>query len=331
MESFSLGRRRFAGTGALNLDLFYEVSSLTELRFKGLEFRPGGEVAGDRETLYALRDYLESRGRFLGASGGGSSANTIWALARFGFETAFIGAAGQDEEGERVLAELAEAGVDLSRVLISGTTGLALIVLDEKRDRFIFVSPGTAEKALADLEPALGEEEWLHLSSLVSEEGFAFHQRLVRRASGPVSLDPGEIYAARGPKALGPLLEKTSYLFVTEAEFKTLGLSVEELFARGIEALFLKRGARGARVLLPGASFEFPAERAFRIVDNTGAGDFFDAGVLAGLALGLRPEEAVRLGLKVAAASLRDYGRRGCPAREEFLNWVKPLKEGRIG
>ncbi len=325
MERAVTRQRLFLGSGALNLDLFYEVSSLAELRFKGVEFRPGGEAAGDRETLQALRDYLESRGRFLGASGGGSAANTIFALARFGFETAFIGAAGQDQEGERVLAELAEAGVDLSRVLISGTTGLALIVLDEKRDRFIFVSPGTAEKALADFDPAPGEEAWLHLSSLVSEEGFAFHRRLVRRASGPVSFDPGEIYAARGPKALGPLLEKTSYLFITEAEFEALGLSAAELFARGLEAIFLKRGARGARLCLPETVLDLPAEKALRVVDNTGAGDFFDAGVLAGLALGLRPEAAVRLGLKVAAASLRDYGRRGCPTREEFLNWVKSL------
>ena len=319
---------KFVGSGALNLDLFYEVPDLTELEFGGIKFRPGSEASGDRKTFYALRDYLEARGRFLGASGGGSAANTIWALSRFGFETAFIGAAGQDEEGERVLSELSAEGVELSRVLISGTTGLALIVLDEKRDRFIFVSPGTAEKTLADFDPPVTEGEWLHLSSLVTDEGFAFHKRLVLRTSGPVSLDPGEIYAARGREALLPILQRVTHLFITERELAVLALSQEELFETGIEVLFVKMGAQGARLVLPVKGVSFPAETPPRIVDNTGAGDFFDAGVLAGLALGLSPKRALKLGLKVAATSLSDYGRRGCPKREEFLNWVRELKEG---
>lgn len=319
---------RIVGSGALNLDLFYEVSELAELSFPGVEFRPGGEAAGDRETLYALRDYLEARGRFVAALGGGSAANTVWALSRFGFETAFIGAAGRDEEGERALAELAEEGVDLSRVVISGTTGMALIVLDRRRDRFIFVSPGTAEKVLAEFDPPLKKGEWLHLSSLITGEGLAFHRRLIRRAFGPTSLDPGEIYAARGFKTLRPLLERTSLLFITEAELDTLGLPPERLLATGPELIFVKRGPRGVTVLGRKGAFSLPAESPPRVVDNTGAGDFFNAGVLAGLARGLSPEAAARLGVTVAAVSLRDYGRRGCPSRKEFLNWLGELFAG---
>jgi len=321
-------RMRFVGSGALNLDLFYEVSDLRGLEFRGISFRPGGEVSGDRRTLYALRDYLEARGRFLGACGGGSAANTIYALARFGFETAFIGAAGEDEEGERVLSELSAEGVKLSRIKISGTTGLALIVLDERRDRFIFVSPGTAEAALADFDPPLTEGEWLHLSSLVTEEGFSFHKRLILRALGPISLDPGEIYVARGREALKPILQRITHLFATERELAVLACSGKELFETGIGVLFVKMGPRGARIVLPEKEISLPAEPPPRLIDNTGAGDFFDAGVLAGLARGLPYEKALKLGLKVAATSLSNYGRRGCPKREEFLHWIIKLEGG---
>ena len=315
---------RFLGSGALNLDLFYRVADLREIRFPGMDLRPGEERAGDRRTLLEFRDLLEARGEFLAVSGGGSAANTLWALARFGFPCAFTGAVGEDPEGEAVLSEMASAGVDLSRVRVKGSTGLALIVLDERKDRFILVSPGSCEEALADFRPRVFPEEWLHLSSLVSETGFSFHRHLVERAPGGVSLDPGEIYVARGPEALAPLLQRARYLFMTEREWQTLGLS-RDFLRRGGKVLFLKRGARGARLVQPEETRDFPAESPSRVVDNTGAGDFFDAGVLAGLALGFPLEQCLRLGLKVAAASLSDYGRRGCPSREEFLEWIREL------
>ncbi|QJA06244.1 carbohydrate kinase family protein [Thermosulfurimonas marina] len=316
---------KFLLSGALNLDLFYEVPSLKEIGLGGLEVAPGGEVALSLEAFEALEERLSQIGKRVAHCGGGSAANTAFALARFGFEVAFLGACGRDEAGEHVLAELAEFGVDLSGVRREGTTGRALIVLDSRRDRFIAVCPGTCEKALADFDPE-PSGDWLHLSSLVSEEGLAFHLRLVRRFFGRRSLDPGEIYAARG-RTLRPLLARVTTLFITESELFKLGFSPEELWGLGVREIFLKHGARGAARLSPEGEIFLPAAKAEEVVDNTGAGDFFDAGVLAGLALGLSPEAALRLGLRVAAASLRDYGRRGCPGREEFLNWVRELKE----
>ncbi len=318
-----------AGSGALNLDLFYEVPELEALDFSGIRFLPGGEVSGDRSTLFRLREYLESRGQFLGSSGGGSAANTIWALAQFGFQTAFIGACGADPEGEEVLQEMLSSGVDLSWVRVGGSTGLALIILDQKKDRFIFVSPGSCEEILADFDPPIPEGIGLHLSSLGTDTGLNFHLRLVQKGSGFLSFDPGEIYVARGVQALVPLISRTNYLFLTETELQKLGKSPAEILSLGPRAIFLKRGAQGAGLFREEGYQEWPAYPAFRIVDNTGAGDFFDAGVLAALLKGWPPEKALLLGLKVAAASLSDYGRRGCPGREEFLNWLREMeKEG---
>ncbi|RUM88173.1 MAG: hypothetical protein DSZ24_04455 [Thermodesulfatator sp.] len=306
----------FVVSGALNLDFFYEVPSLQGLQTLNLQMVPGGEVALSREAFEELRQRLRQKGREVALCGGGSAANTAFALARFGFEVAFSGACGEDEAGEKALAELAAAGVELSGVLREGTTGQALIVLDAHRDRFIAVCPGSCEKALEDFKPQV-RGDWLHLSSLISEEGFAFHTRLVRDFTGNISLDPGEIYAGRGP-GLKSLLKRTRTLFLTQVELEKLGLLPEELFALGVEEIFLKRGAQGAAWISPRERIFLPAARALKVVDNTGAGDFFDAGVLAGLARGLPPPAALQLGLKVAAQSLRDYGRRGCPLPEEL-------------
>lgn len=297
---------RIVGSGALNLDLFYEVE---DLRPFGLE--PGAEVWGSRKEFLALKDALDKNGRFITASGGGSAANTIYALKNWGFETGFIGIVGDDEEGERVLAEL--EGVDLSRVVRRGSTGSCLIVLDARRDRAIFVCPHSDEEALLATGFSTTRDEWLHLSSLVTEGGFSFHLGLKERHPGPLSLDPGEVYARRG-KNLIPLIRGAEVLFITEQEVSLLG---EEDLTGLAKRVCLKRGRAGAS-LFDGERFDIPPAKAPKVVDNTGAGDVFDAGVLAGLLSGLGLEAAGRLAAELAALSLRDYGRRGYPTRTEF-------------
>ncbi len=304
---------RVVGSGALNLDLFYEVEDLKAIDPR---LEPGRELWGSREELWTLRERLEKRGRFLTSSGGGSAANTIYALSSWGFKTAFIGVVGEDEEGAQVMAEL--KGVDLSRVKRKGHTACSLIILDAQRDRAIFVSPGSHEKQISALVPAqTSREEWLHLSSLISEEGFAFHLQLKKQHQGPFSLDPGEIYAQKGLKKLYPLLSRADLLFITRQELEMLGGDLPFLRQK-VKRICLKRGAQGA-IIYDDQPFEISPVSATSIVDNTGAGDVFDAGVIAGLLSGLTLKAAGELAASLAALSLRDYGRRGYPSREEFI------------
>ncbi len=302
---------RVVGTGALNLDFFYEVDDLKSLPGNLI---PGGESWGDRKEFLTLREILEKKGRFIGACGGGSAANTIYALKQWGFDTAFIGIVGADEEGEKVLSEL--KGVDLSRVIRKGETGCCLIVLDAQKDRAIFVSPHSQEKELARFAPQTRPNEWLHLSSLVTEEGFHFHLKLRERHPGPFSLDPGEIYARRGFSELRPLMKGAEIIFLTEQELSLLKEETNTL-KRLTRHLCLKKGKAGA-LLINRETYSIPPAETEKIVDNTGAGDVFNAGVLAGLLSGLSFEASGRLAASLAALSLRDYGRLGYPSKEEF-------------
>ena len=309
---------RIVGSGALNLDFFYEVEDLREI--KTVKLTPGGECWGTRREFEKLRNELERKGRFIASSGGGSAANTIYALKEWGFQTAFIGLAGTDPEGEKILQELSEA--DLSRILKRGKSACCLIILDARKDRAIFVAPHSEEDTLQDFKTSTRAGEWLHLSSLVSREGFSFHLRLKKAHRGPSSIDPGEIYARKGIVALGPLLEGQRVLFLTAQELSFLGRPLRELssFAKFI---YLKRGKEGALLWDGGKSHEISAIFPEKIVDNTGAGDVFNAGVLAGLLNGLPPLAAGKLGAHLAALSLRDYGRKGYPERKEFERWRK--------
>jgi len=319
------------GCGALNWDAFFEIESLEELRILSPDIAPGRELVLKREDFETLERYLSKKGFFLFECGGGSAANTIYALATWGFQAGFLGALGEDEPGEKILKEFSDKGVDVRFIFKSGTTSRAVIVLDKKRDRFIAVCPGNSENYLNTLDfevfKELGEDRvLLHLASFASTAGEEFQKRLLNTFFSSVSFDPGEVYCRKGKGFLESWLKCVKLLFITEEELDFLGMNERELVSTGLECIFLKLGKRGAKAFFEGSEIFISAVEVESPVDNTGAGDYFDAGVIAGLKLGFSIEDALRLGVFCAAKSLANYGRAGCISEKEFKNYLNLLK-----
>ncbi len=316
----------FVGCGALNWDIFFEVEDLEVLKEKNIQAIPGGEIALERKEFLGVLNFLEKKGNFLFEGGGGSAANTLYALSLWGFRCSFLGAVGEDSFGKKILEEFSSVNLVSEYIIKKGTTSLALIILSPYRDRFILVSPGDAEKYL----PSLLSTKVLptgvyHFSSFASKEGRNFQLNLLSKVN-PLCFDPGRIYTALGWEFLLPWLKKTKHLFITEEELSMLDKNPYDLLELGIEKIFLKQGKKGATLVSRDRVITASSLKVERIVDNTGAGDYFNAGVLAGIALGLPDERALNLGIYTAGISLRDYGRRGCLNKKEFQNYVSLLK-----
>lgn len=322
----------FLGSGALNLDLVYEIGDLEDVRSAGFDLYPGHEISGDHKTARALIDFLDNRGTFITKSGGGSSANTICALSRLGHRVGFIGIAGKDEAGDFILSSM--KGVELSLVKKIGKSAVCVVVIEkEMRNRAIFVAPHDNEAGFPDSAVLKGVSNTrvLHFSSLVQSRGISIHKELADalKPEQILSFDPGELYAARGVEALSGILKRTDLLFVTEEEVRIMtdmagraGLEVIyplldrngsvglNLFKdTGGAAIIYKQGPRGATIYSPGASLTIPAEKVSEVVDNTGAGDAFNAGFLNAMLQGASAHECLRSGARLAALSLSVFGR----------------------
>jgi ribokinase len=317
------------GSGALNWDIFYQVEDLSELPLKNA--LPGSEFVLSRKDFFNLLDYLQKKGKFLFEGGGGSSANTIFALGLWGFRCTLFSITGDDEFGKKILKELEKAEVSTEYMLQKAETSLALIILDKKKDRFIAVSPGNCENYISELfKNEFPETKLWHFSSFASSEGQNFQKELISRLRDKkhtkVSFDPGEVYARKGKEFFLPFLKRCNLLFITKKELNLFSFDVKELLKLGVEKVFLKKGKEGAELISAEGRFMERALSVKKVVDNTGAGDYFNAGVLAGILKGLRDVQILKLGIYSAGISLRNYGRAGCLSKKEFENYINLVK-----
>ncbi|MCJ7763838.1 MAG: carbohydrate kinase family protein [Dehalococcoidales bacterium] len=300
------------GLGALNIDHIYKV----------------GRILDDGEAV------VEEAGYFPG----GSAANTIYGLARLGIGTGFTGAVGDNDEGRLIIDNFKKVGVNISQISVKQgvKTGSTLCLSDRSGKRSIYVIPG-ANSLLSDddLDPAhINRVSLLHLSSFVDDSQFRLSLELVNRLTPSVrlSFSPGELYVARGLKALAPILARTDILFINRNEVQKL---TGEDFNKGAEAcrqqgcrvvvVTLSKGkgltgdkASSAVCYIRDAGIEYlvkPANRAETIaVDTTGAGDAFAAGFLYGLLNDRGLEECGRLGDIIAQFKISKIGaRQGLP------------------
>ncbi len=322
------------GSGALNLDLIYEVADLEEIQVKGVNLEPGHETWGSHELAQKLRTELERKGTLIAKSGGGSAANTLCALAEMGFDCLFIGSVGQDDEGSFILSSMKK--VDCSLVVRQGMSSLCIIVVDQKRqDRAMFVAPGSFDCNLKTraLKKALSEARLLHMSSIVQDSGLEAQQGLLTllRAEAICSFDPGEIYAAKGHEAVDCLLRRTDILFSTDYELAQLFHDEEEIdivrngllatkndnrlreyrFFREVfsPVVVKKMGNKGAVIYSQNGNYFCAARKVEKIVDNTGAGDAFNAGFLAAVLNDKSPMDVLSEAVSLAAKSLKYPGR----------------------
>jgi ribokinase len=198
--------------------------------------------------------------------------------------------------------------------------------LDRHQDRFLFVQ-GNANNSLEideiDLN-VLEDISWVHLTSFIGESPFEAQKFLINHleSSIKVSLDPGEIYARKGLERIRPLLRRSHILFVTEQEIGLLtGQDIvggaKKIIEFGPAIVVCKRGKQGSHIFSQEGSFEVPALEV-AVVDNTGAGDVYNSGFLAGVLLGKSLQESAFFATKMAAKSLAGYGRDRYPTREDL-------------
>ncbi|MEE9275941.1 MAG: PfkB family carbohydrate kinase [bacterium] len=267
--------------------------------------------------------------------GGGQAATAMAGLARLGMRTAFIGAVGDDAEGEFSLRSLREEGVNVEGVALQPgrASQFAVIIVQREGGEEERGGRTIMWRREVELRPEEVREDIVKSARILHVDGHSLDAevraaRWAREAGIPVSFDAERVLP--GTEALVRL---TDYLVASEgfpAAFTGAADSAEAL--RRIHAL----GPRVAAVSLgPRGALAFDGERlydspgfAVDAVDTTGAGDAFHAGFLFGVLEGRDLPGALRFANAVAAMNCTRLGARaGLPSREEAESFLAARQE----
>lgn len=252
----------------------------------------GGMVLTDAETLHK---WIAEVPGALAESPGGSAGNTIFAAARLGVQTTFIGKVGNDDGGLFYRKQLEALGGDASRFK-SGTVpnGRCLSLITPDSQRTLRTNLGAAATLAPDeISPA----DFIGCRHAHIEGYLLFNPDLMmavlnsaKDAGCTISIDLASfevVHAAR--EHLQHILESyVDMVFANEDESAAwcgANTSLEErasLLAGTNRLAVVKAGADGAWLAHQGNLFHRDAIPGIKALDTTGAGDFWAAGFLAG-------------------------------------------------
>lgn len=261
---------------------------------------------------------------------GGKGANQALAARRAGAEVAMVGAVGDDAFAPLALANLAEAGVDLSGVRkVAAPTGAAFIAVDGAgRNQIVIAAGANAQARAADLEEVrllkgvllvqretpetetMAALRWARargLRTIVNAAPSAGFAKAMLGLADFVIANEHEIADVAGTRRADP-----------EAEARALARET----ATGV---VLTLGADGA-LLARGETLSRAAALPVRAVDTTGAGDAFCGAFAAALDEGLAPEAALAFACAAGSLACESPGAQaGLPMRARIDQALGPL------
>ena len=241
---------------------------------------------------------------------GGCAGNIAYNLKMLGSEPLVMGAVGDDSPP--YLERLKRLGIKLDSVRrVPGTlTAQAFITTDLDDNQITAFHPGAMNHSHENrITRDLGVK--LAIVAPDGKEGMLRHARELADLGIPFMFDPGQGLPMFSGEELLAFVAQASYLALNDYEGRMLeersGRKLEEL-APKLKALILTRGAEGSIIYADGKRFDIPCAKAAAVVDPTGCGDAYRAGLLYGIASGFDWQKTGRLASLMGAIKVASRG-----------------------
>ncbi|WP_426114985.1 carbohydrate kinase family protein [Massilia sp. PWRC2] len=219
---------------------------------------------------------------------GGCAANVAYNLMMLGGDPLIMATLGQD--GGEYLARFAELGISTRAIRTIGHayTAQCFVTADQDNNQINAFHPGAMqfshENNVADYGPLR-----VALIAPDGRDGMLKHASDCVSAGVPFMFDPGQQLPMFNGEELRDFIDKATYVAANDYEFEMLmertGWSADTI-AGQLDALIVTRGEQGSEIFANGERMMIPAVPASAVVDPTGCGDAYRAGLLFGIANG---------------------------------------------
>ena len=268
-------------------------------------------------------------------SSGGSAGNTVAGIASLGGRAGYIGKVRDDALGATFRHDISSAGVTFPTPPAKDgpATARCLILVTPDAERTMNTFLG----ACTNLTPTDIDRDLVASARITYLEGYLFdppHAQEAFREAARIAHDAGRAVALSLSDAFCVVRHRAAFLefverhvdvlFANEAELRALfeadDLDVAIARVRPLVGLAaVTRDVRGSLLVTADAIVEVPAAAVDRVVDTTGAGDLYAAGVLYGLARDAELAECGRYGSLAAAEIIGHFGGRPQAALETYV------------
>lgn len=252
---------------------------------------------------------------------GGCSGNIAYNLKLLGGEPLIMATVGED--AAPYLSRMEKLGIERThmREIEGSLTAQAFITTDLDDNQITAFHPGamnfSARNRIADTKGVT-----LAIVAPDGRDGMLEHASDLAKAGIPFVFDPGQGLPMFDGKELLEFIEQASYVAVNDYEGKMLeektGQSLETI-ATKVRALFLTRGAEGSTIYMGGQRMDIPCVKAKEILDPTGCGDAYRAGLLYGIATGMDWRATGQLASVMGALKIASRGGQNHTATREQI------------
>ncbi|MES2261440.1 MAG: carbohydrate kinase family protein [Pseudomonadota bacterium] len=241
---------------------------------------------------------------------GGCAGNIAYNLKLLGGEGRIVGVMGQDSGP--YLARLQKLGISTANILVKGDayTAQCFVTADTENNQINAFHPGAMsfaqENPVADAGPAR--------VAIISPDG---HLGMLKHAADlaelkiPFMFDPGQQLPMFNGEQLIDFIDKATYVTCNDYEIELLmtrtGLTLQDIASR-LDALIVTRGDKGSEIYTGGTRIDIPAVTAEAVLDPTGCGDAYRAGLLYGITKGFKWETTGRLASLLGAIKIAHKG-----------------------
>lgn len=247
---------------------------------------------------------------------GGCAGNIGYNLKLLGEDPAIMATVGDDFEPYRRRFDALGLSLANVRQVEGSFTAQAFITTDLDDNQITAFHPGAMTQShLNRIDEVAGAR--LGIVAPDGRDGMLAHAQQFAAAGVPFIFDPGQGLPMFSGEELLAFMQMATYCSVNDYEARLLmertGRSIESL-ATEVEALIVTLGAQGSQIHTAGERIDVPCVKADEVVDPTGCGDAYRAGLLYGIARGYDWQKTGRLASLMGSVKI---GYRGTEPRPD--------------
>jgi len=216
---------------------------------------------------------------------GGCAGNIAYNLKLLGAEALIMATVGKDFQPYSQWLAYCGLSQEFVRVLDDSFTAQAYITTDMDDNQITAFHPGAMSFSHANLVPP-NRGIKVGIVSPDGKEGMVEHAKQFHSAGIPFIFDPGQGMPMFNGEELLKFVELADWITLNDYEAKLMeertSLSPEQLAAK-VKALIVTKGGDGSLIYTQGGILEIPSAKPKAVVDPTGCGDAYRAGLLYGL------------------------------------------------